>query len=230
MLLGEGRIVVEAVALRAALPGLRRLAPTGSGETVMVVPGFATDDRWTATLRGFLSAIGYHATGWGLHRNHGRVPELIPRLVERTEHIARESDTAVRLIGWSLGGYLAREVARERAELVDRVVTLGAPVVGGPMYTASAGFYRRKGYDLDEIAAGVAERDRRPIEVPVRAIYSRSDGVVAWRACIDQLSPDVEHHEVVASHLGLIRSASVYRLVAELLAERPVTGRDPPSG
>ncbi|MEE4272946.1 MAG: hypothetical protein V2I67_14825 [Thermoanaerobaculales bacterium] len=217
-LLGESRIVAEWVAMRLALPWLRRSAPPGGGEPVLVVPGFASDDGWTRSLRGFLRAVGFNARGWGLGRNHGRVPELIPALIEKAGAAAEESGRTIRLVGWSLGGYLAREVARERPDLVDRVVTLGAPVVGGPKYTASAPMYVKKGYDLDEIEHDVAEREATPIGVPIEAIYSRSDGIVAWGACIDHRNPNVRHHEVVSSHLGLVASPVVYRLVADRLA------------
>lgn len=132
---------------------------------------------------------------------------------------AEETGRPVRLVGWSLGGYLVREVARERPDLVEKVITLGTPVIGGPKYTASAPMYTKKGYDLDVIEAGVAEREAVPIRVPIEAIYSRTDGIVAWRACIDHHNPDVRHHEVVASHLGLVASPSVFRLVATLLED-----------
>jgi len=189
----------------------------------MVVPGVATDDSWTRKLRAFLTAIGYRASGWGLGRNTGNVPKLVPKLIERAGILAEEHRGPVRLVGWSLGGYLSREVARERPDLVDRVITLGAPVVGGPTYTASAAMYVRKGYDLEQIAATVLERERRPITVPVYVIYSRADGVVAWRACIDSYrNTKVEHCEVSSSHLGLIRSPRVLRHVADFLA-RPDT-------
>jgi len=205
--------------MRLALPHLRRTARRGDGGPVLVAPGFATDDGGTASLRGFLGSIGYRVVGWGLGRNDGRVPRLIPALADRTEAFAELSGRPVRLVGWSLGGYLVREVARERPSVVDRVVTLGAPIVGGPAYTASAPVYRRRGYDLDAIAAQVERREAEPIRVPIDAVYSRSDGVVAWRACVDKVSPDVRHHEVVSSHLGLVASATVFRLVAELLAD-----------
>jgi pimeloyl-ACP methyl ester carboxylesterase len=220
-LFGEGRVLFEGLGLLAALPRLRAAAPHGNGEPVLVVPGFATDDGWTSRLRSFLRSIGYHAVGWGLGRNRGNVPTLIPEVVRRTELLANQHEQPVRLLGWSLGGYLAREAARERPELVDRVVTLGAPIIGGPTYTASAPMYVRRGYALDEIAAAVEERESEPIRVPVFAIYSRSDGVVAWRACIDRFNnPLVEHHEVESSHLGMVNSPRVFGLVADLLARR----------
>lgn len=205
--------------MRLALPLLRRSVPHGDGGPVMVVPGFATDDSWTESLRRFLADVGHDAHGWGCGRNHGRVPELIGTLEDRIGELAETASRPVRLVGWSLGGYLVREVARERPDLVDRVVTLGAPVVGGPKYTASAPMYLRKGYDLDAIEAGVVARETQPITVPVDAVYSRSDGVVAWRACLDHVTPHVRHHEVRSSHLGLVASRDVFRLVAELLGE-----------
>ncbi len=222
-LLGEGRVLLERLALLASTQKIQAAAPRGNGEPVLVVPGFATDDGWTKRLRGFLKTIGYDAVGWGLGRNRGNVPELIPAVIQRAEHVANDRGRSVRLVGWSLGGYLAREVARERPELVERVVTLGAPVVGGPSYTASAPGYVRKGYDLEEIKETVLERELQPIAIPVFAIYSRTDGVVAWRACIDRFdNPLVEHHEVRSSHLGMVNSPRAFLLVADLLA-RPVS-------
>lgn len=218
MLVLEARAIVEYVALKASLRSLRRRAPRGQGEPVLVVPGFGADDSYTTSLRSFLSSIGYRARGWGLGRNRGRVSALVPRVVDRAAELAAESGSAVMLVGWSLGGYLAREVARERPDLVNRVITLGAPVVGGPKYTASAPMYTKRGYDLDEIEATVARRESKPLTVPVDAVLSRSDGVVAWRACVDHLNPRVTHHEVASSHLGFVCSPVVFRLVARLLA------------
>jgi pimeloyl-ACP methyl ester carboxylesterase len=153
-------------------------------------------------------------------RNHGNVPELIPRVTERTVRLAESAGQAVRLVGWSLGGYLAREAAREQPDSVAQVVTLGSPIIGGPKYTAVAEYYRRRGEDLDAIEAEVAEREQTPIQVPVTAIYSRSDGIVAWQACIDRSNPQVEHVEVETTHVGLGLSPEVYRIIARRLAPR----------
>ena len=218
-LLREARVVFERLALAAAGSTIRRRASRGGGQPVMVVPGFATDDRWTARLRSFLASIGYEVRGWGIGRNDGHVPRLIPRVIERTELFVDGVGAPVRLIGWSLGGYLAREAARERPDLVERVITLGTPIVGGPTYTASAPMYVKKGYDLDEIAATVLARENVPITVPVFAVFSRTDGVVQWRSCIDAFdNPCVEHHEVDSTHLGMVNSPRVFALVADLLA------------
>lgn len=191
--------------------------PRGAGAPVMVLPGFGAGDASTAILRAFLRRLDYDARGWGLGRNRGDVPGLLPHILERAEALGAERGQPLRLVGWSLGGVLAREVARERPELVERVVTLGSPVVGGPKYTLAAPFYRRQGVDLDALELQIAEREKLAIECPITAIYSRLDGVVAWRACIDRSSPAVRHVEVETSHTGLGFSAEVYELVARAL-------------
>jgi pimeloyl-ACP methyl ester carboxylesterase len=182
-------------------------------------------------LRSYLRAMRYRAVGWGLGRNSGNVYRLLPMVVARIGDLAEATGQPLRLVGWSLGGYLAREAAREQPAAVERIVTLGSPVLGGPKHTVMAGRYRRLGFDVDRIEAEVEARYEIPLQVPVTAIYSRSDRIVAWRACIDPYSPNVEHLEVRCGHLGMGVSAEVYRLVARALAgERGRdTTSDPPT-
>lgn len=190
--------------------------PRGRGQSVLVIPGFLTGDGATIGLRSFLSYLGYRPHGWGLGLNRGNVGKLLPRVVERVEEVATGEPVA--LIGWSLGGVLAREATRESPELVDRIVTLGTPVVGGPKYTLAAKRYRQQGIDVDAIEQQVAERNQEPLPVPITAIYSRSDAVVAWRACLDP-NPDneVAHVEVRAGHAELGFSRDAYRAIAHAL-------------
>jgi pimeloyl-ACP methyl ester carboxylesterase len=216
-LLSEGRVVIEIFSLWLSLPKIRKEAPKGQGQPVLVVPGFATEDCWTSKLRSFIASIGYRAKGCEIGRIGGQVSDLIPMLTRQIERFAEESSDRVRLVGWSLGGYLAREAARDRPDLVEKVITLGTPVVGGPKYTASARILRRNGYDIEAMAAEVRQRQQTPMQVPTAAVFSRVDGVVAWEACIDHENQKVKHFEVVSSHLGLIFNPDVYRLVAELL-------------
>ncbi len=196
------------------LSGLGR----GGGEPVLVLPGFGAGDGSTRVLCSLIGRWGYRVAGWGLGVNRGDVPNLIPRVAERVQEIHRSSGQAVRLVGWSLGGVLAREVARDEPELVDRIVTLGSPVVGGPKFTNAASFYTATGQDLDAIDDAVAERNQIPIRVPITAVFSRADGVVDWRACIDSFSEQVEHVEVKSSHLGLGFDPEVLEIVADRLA------------
>ena len=189
----------------------------GNGEPVMVVPGFSASDSSTGVLRNYLRYLGYTVSGWGLGTNRGNVPELLEQLTQRVADYAQEQNSPVRLIGWSLGGYISREIARDRPDLVDRVITLGSPVIGGPKYTAVAPFYRQMGFDVEEIAREVEARYDQPLEVPVTAIYSRGDGVVAWKACVDARSPNMKHVEVSGSHLSLGFSPGVLRIIAKRL-------------
>ncbi len=168
-----------------------------------MLPGYGAGDASTVILQSYLRSLGYRADGWRLGRNTGNVPAQLPRAAERVAKAARRAGGPVPLIGWSLGGYLAREVARDRPEHVEQVITLGTPVVGGPKYTAVARSYRDRGVPLDAIEAAIEARNRRPIERPVTAIFPRNDRVVAWQACIDHRSPDVEHVEVTTTHVGM---------------------------
>jgi len=183
----------------------------------MVLPGFGADDTSTFVLRRFLERLGYRVQGWGLGRNTGNLRQLLPKAVERVRAFAEQSEAPVRLVGWSLGGYLAREIARLLPEQVDRVITLGSPVLGGPRYTIFADAYARHGHDLAALEAALQQREQVPIPVPVVAIYSRTDGIVHWQACIDRENPHVEHVEVGASHLGMGFAPEVFEVIAQRL-------------
>jgi pimeloyl-ACP methyl ester carboxylesterase len=217
------RGVAELPRLLARWPSLARL-PRGAGEPVLVLPGFGFGDASTWMLRTYLRRLGYDARGWRLGINAGHVPSLLPVVVRLVEVLAAERRQRVRLIGWSLGGYLGREAARERPEHVALVIMLGSPVVGGPKYTVAAGLLRRRGVDLDAIEAEVAERNRRPLTVPIVSVYSRADGVVAWEACIDATSARADNIEVRASHVGLGFSPDVYAIIARQLSRDGVAG------
>ncbi len=208
---------VEFAELFLRLPRLAE-APRGAGEPVLVLPGFGGGDGSTALLRRYLRYLGYKVTGWGLGTNRGNVEALLEQLLLTAASAAAEAGQPLRLVGWSLGGYLAREVARDLPDCVDRVVTMGSPVVGGPRYTLTAPIYRLSGTDFEAIDAAIRSRESVPLKVPVRAIYSRRDGIVSWEACIDRVSDCVEHVEVDASHLGMGVNPRVLELVADALS------------
>lgn len=190
--------------------------PRGQGQPVVLLPGYRAGDGSTAILKLYLRLLGYQVQGWKLGRNSGDVPDLLPRVLKGIDSLARGTHQQVRLIGWSLGGYLAREAARERPDLVHRVITLGTPVVGGPKYTIVARWFRRH---MAAIEAEIELRNRISLRTPVTAIYSRADAVVAWGACIDQNCSDVEHVEVRTTHVGLGFSPEVYKIIAQRLAD-----------
>jgi pimeloyl-ACP methyl ester carboxylesterase len=216
----EVRMLLELPRLLIRFPALAR-QPRGSGQPVLVLPGYGAGDGSTALLQGYLRFLGYHVRGWGRGRTHGEVQYLMPRVLKRLMSLARKSGQEVTLVGWSLGGYLAREAARERPELVQRVITLGTPVIGGPKYTVVARHFHRRGIDMDAMEAEIELRNQILLRAPVTAIYSRADGVVAWRACIDRNGSNVEHVEVRTTHFGFGFSAEVYKIIAQRLAAQP---------
>ena len=193
--LREGLGFLELPRLLLRLPELSRL-PRGDGQPVMVLPGLAASDASTVVLQAYLRWLGYRVRGWRMGINTGDLAALLPRVLRRVAYTAELAGEPVRLVGWSLGGVLAREAARERPDAVRRVVTLGSPVTVGQREARGA----------------------TPIRVPVTAIWSRADGIVPWHACVDRHSPDVENVEVGATHLGLGFSADVFRVIADRLA------------
>ena len=213
----EVRGLLEFPRLLFHFPELAR-QPRGNGQPVLLLPGYGSGDISTAMLKGYLRLLGYRARGWGLGRNKGNAVELLPRILKRVASLARRSNHKVHLIGWSYGGYLARELARERADLIGQVVTLGTPVVGGPKYTVFARQFQSRGFDIDAIAAAIEIRNKVSMCTPVVAIYSRRDGIVAWKACIDNNGTNVEHVEVRTTHFGFGFSAEVYKIIAQRLA------------
>lgn len=207
---------LEAARLLAATPRLRSM-PRGDGRIVIDIPGWRAPEVSGLPVRRYLSWLGYDARGWGLGTNTGDPARDAKLLLETVVELEAQSGRAVSLVGWSLGGVIAREVARRRPDLVHRVITYGTPVVGGPSYTAVAGRYTHEArQDATRVTARL-DADR-PIRVPLTVIYTRRDGIVHWRACLDRVSPDVEHIEVRSTHIGLGVDPDVWAVVAQRLA------------
>jgi len=218
----EARAPLEGLSLLAAWPWLARM-PRGDGRPVMLAPGYGAGDASMQPLFRYLAWLGYDVHHWGLGRNRGRVPQYMLELAARLGELQTDHGGApVTLIGWSLGGVVMREVARDYPGLVREVITLGTPVIGGPKYTRVAAlFARRENIDLDQLERDVHQRNLRPINCPLTSIYSRSDGVVAWRASIDLYNPQARNVHVPGSHLGLGYNPLVWRVIARTLAGQP---------
>ncbi len=216
----EGRVGLEASLLMLQLPLLRMQVARGQGP-VMVLPGFMADDSSTWLLRRFLGSLGYSVSAWGMGLNRGSMMQYLEPLIEKLEVLSERADELSSLVGWSRGGTLSREIARERPDLIKNVITMGSPVRGG-VNASSIGrlVMAQSGLTADQINQMLRERQRRPINTPITAIYSKTDGVVSWQACVDDLNPNVTHHVVQGSHTGLGFNADVYRLVAKSLAEQ----------
>jgi pimeloyl-ACP methyl ester carboxylesterase len=216
LLLLEGRAMAEYGALLLSWARLGRL-PRGDGHAVLVLPGFGATDRSTEPLRRALSRLGYRAHGWEQGRNVGMRRSLRASLDARLERL-HAGHGRVSLVGWSLGGVYARELARAAPDRVRRVITLGAPFNHHPRANNADRLYRLlnggdTGIDWDGF-----HRRRMPPPVPCTAIYSKTDGIVHWRCSMEEPAPNTENVEVTGSHLGLGVNVQVLRVIAERLA------------
>lgn len=203
------------------------LAPRGDGRPVMLIPGYGADESSMRPLARYLRYLGYTSYDWGFGRNRGDVEGDIRRVGQRAAAICDELDgQRVTLIGWSLGGVAAREAARLFESAVREVITLGTPIVGGPKYTSvGKRFAKRAGIDLDAFEQEVHERNSIGFQQPVTSIYSKLDGVVGWRASIDNYNPQARNIAVCSSHFGMGGHGRVWRLIADTLAADGPAGR-----
>ncbi len=217
LMLLEGRAPVEFFALFPALPWLARL-PRGDGHPVMVFPGMGASDITTVPLRRYLQSLGYVTRAWGQGLNFGPRPGVLERSADDIRALADKHGQPVSLIGWSLGGIYARELAKLHPTLTRCVVTLGTPFTGHPKATNAWRIYellsRSKVGDADLMA-----QIRKPPPVPTTSIYSRSDGIVSWRCSVNEPGPLVENIEVPSSHVGMGMNPLVLYAVADRLAQ-----------
>lgn len=218
--LEAGRAPWEYAALLAASPWLRRL-PAGDGHPVLVFPGLATGDITTLPMRNFLRDRGYTPYPWKQGFNLGPREGVLEACAERVRMLAeRHRGEKVSLIGWSLGGVYARETAKALPDLVRCVITLGSPFAGHPRATHA--------WRLFELLSGQSAHDPALLEqvrqappVPTTSIYSRTDGIVAWRCSVNEDAPHTENIEVHASHLGIGMNPLALYAIADRLAQDP---------
>jgi pimeloyl-ACP methyl ester carboxylesterase len=177
------RAVGDLVARRAAHP-----------TSILVLPGLGTDDRATLPLRFYLSRLGHRVVGWELGIHRPPVGPVVRAFVPKLELLAKAAGEPVTLVGWSLGGVVAREAARARPELVAHVITLGSPLQWSP-----------------------GSGRRSPIRVPVTSIYSKRDRVVPWESSIDRTTPGAVNIEVTSTHAGLGLDPVVWRVIADAI-------------
>ncbi len=219
LMLLEGRAPWEFAAGLAATPWLRKLPP-GDGHPVLVYPGLSAGDISTAPLRRLLTHLGYAVHGWGQGLNFGPRRGVLKKCNDTLQALVDKHGRPASLIGWSLGGLYAREMAKELPDHARCVITLGTPFTGHPRATNA--------WRLFELVSGQRVHDpvmmarlREPPSVPTTSIYSRSDGVVAWRCSVNEPGPLVENIELHASHLGMGLNPLALWAVADRLAQRP---------
>ena len=208
-------------------------APRGDGHGVLVLPGLLASDVSTAVLRRFLRRLGYEAAGWDLGRNRGPTDQVVDELPKVLAALAGSTGRSVSLIGWSLGGIYARELARRLPALVRQVITLGSPfALTDPRQSHADGAYQRRAHMFATGRLPTPDEVAKPIAVPSTAVYSKRDGIVSWRACIGPETSLHENVEVRCGHLGFGTDPATLWLIADRLAvpvQQRQRFRPPPS-
>ncbi|MFL0357134.1 esterase/lipase family protein [Erythrobacter sp. GH1-10] len=220
----EGRAFFELGAFYAMRPLLSGLTK-GDGHSVVVLPGFMASNNSTAPMRRLLSELGYDAHGWDSGRNVRVNEALISRLEAQLERLRDDSGRKISLIGWSLGGVLAREIAKLNPDLIRMVVSLGSPISDDRNHTNAARLFKFfNGDEPERLRDGQFKGLDIAPPVPTTSIFTKTDGVVHWRGSVQHPHKTPAKHpseniEVYASHCGLGVNPSVMIALADRLAQ-----------
>ena len=215
------RTLLEIGTLSVSFPLLASL-PKGDGHPVLVLPGFMAGDESTMVLRRYLSLMGYEPMRWNLGRNTGK-PEIMERsLLERFESLSGRFGQKISLIGQSLGGVFARELAHLYPDEVRQVITLGSPFsmedASGTNPLVEKLFERSAGLSVEEMQKKLEVTSSPP--VPTTAVYSKGDGVVNWRGCKErEIDERTQNIQVIGSHCGMAFNSAIYHIIADRLAQ-----------
>ena len=217
------RAIVEFACL---LPGHSILsrAPRGDGHPVFTLPGYRSNDTSMIIMRRYLARWGYTPYPWGLGTNLGIGYERLDyeeRFLARLKPVVKESGEPATLIGWSQGGVIAREIAKQHPELVRQVITLGSPLADAPEATTLWRIFKRTSEEelTNELMSFMREVGSPLPDVRCICIYSRSDGIVSADIAQDLVSPNVENICINASHFGMTVNPFVLFVVADRLAQ-----------
>jgi hypothetical protein len=228
----EHRFFVESAVLRAARPFLS--APAADPHAVLVLPGLGATDRSTRALRGVLRRQTHWVHGWNLGRHNVWTRESVTAVQDRLGELCERYGAPLSLVGVSAGGILARELAREHPERVRQVITVVSPFRHrhGDDNRIVRMLSRVRPSDKDHFQELPREDERPRLPMPVTAIYSRTDGLVDWRSCIETPGPERDNIEIRTSHFGAVSNIATAIAVSERLACPPGAWRPfvPPRG
>jgi len=212
---------VAEYALFFAVEPLLQRAPSGDGHHVLVLPGFLADDCSTFGLRWHLRNLGYATHGWDLGRNVGPTREIVSGMRHCLDALADEYGEKISLVGWSLGGIYARELARDVPSEVRQVITLASPFRLTNLAQTRTGLLYQRYRPRHEPRYQVPpySSSHEPLTVPSSAVYTRSDGIVAWQTCVQPIDAISENIEVRGSHCSLGHHVAVAYAVGDRLAQ-----------
>jgi pimeloyl-ACP methyl ester carboxylesterase len=219
LLLAEMRGIFEFNATLMMSPFLMR-ASRGDGHPVLTLPGFLASDLSMAPMRRYLTELGYEPHAWRMGRNVGGVSRMRAALRDRLTEIYEGSRRKVSIVGWSLGGIYARDLALSAPRMVRYVVTLGSPFASDVRATNATRLYEALSGEVVDADPALRQALAGDLPVPTTSIYSRADGVVNWRTCLVRPSDTAENIEVYfASHIGLGVNPAALWAVADRLAQ-----------
>src|SRR6266403_3640646 len=219
LLLAEVRGIFEFNASLMLSPLLMR-APKGDGHPVLTLPGFLASDLSMAPMRRYLKELGYDTYAWKMGRNIGGVSRMRAALRDRLAEIHSSTGRKLSVVGWSLGGVYARDLALQAPDMVRCVVTLGSPFANDVRATNATRLYEALSGETVEANSELRAAISGDLSVPTTSIYSRADGIVNWRTCLLRPSDTAENIEVhFASHVGLGVNPAALWAVADRLAQ-----------
>jgi pimeloyl-ACP methyl ester carboxylesterase len=195
-----------------------KTAPRGDGHPVLVVPSFLRSDRHTVPLRRFLAGCGYAAFGWKLGLNIGPTVTALEGVDRLLIEIHAKHGRKVSLIGHSLDGVIARELAKKHPDEVRQLILLASPIRLPTASPLEPVYNLLSRWHSAEASAPIDQLNTPPL-VPVTALYTRSDGIVAWQSCIEFDGPQRESIAVPGAHGTMVRNMSAWRIITERLAQ-----------
>lgn len=220
LFLAEGRGLFELNATLLLSPALLT-APRGDGHPVLVLPGLLASDVSTLILRRYLDLLGFSTHPWGFGRNTGGIYSMREKLAKLLTGVHQATGRKVSLVGWSLGGVYARDLALRMPDMVRYVVTLGSPFAGDITATNAKRVYEMvSGETIEDADLKDIQALGGDIPVPTSSLFTRTDGIVNWRTCLVRESDTAENIEIsLASHIGIGVNAAALWAVADRLAQ-----------
>ena len=213
------RAVLELASFLALRPMLSFL-PHGDGHPVLVLPGFLASDTSTFPMRNLLIGLGYDAVGWDLGRNVQITATRVKAMGACLNELHRRTGRTVSIVGWSLGGLLARELAKLHPDAVRQVISLGSPLSGDRGISKVSRIFEALNGPVPEVQRRGQFTDLdTPPPMPSTSVFTKSDGVVHWRGSLQPEGPQRENVEVIASHVGLGVNPTVMWVIADRLAQ-----------